>query len=180
MDLEIECRRLGKAEFDALRLAAQPRRRLLHVAPAVSKWSAAQHLQHALFHDIAAFKDVEAALAGRPRVETEEALSFAGHAVFTLDMIPRGGAESPEQFLPQSAPTRRELERLFADHRARRVKLYQARARVGVCPTRMPHFALGGMTSAEWIRFARIHLAHHVAIGRECVEAAAVDPKGTR
>ena len=172
MDLEIDCRRLGKAEFDALRLAAQPRRRLLHVAPSVSRWSAAQHLQHALFLDIAAFKDVEAALLGRPRIETQEGLTFAGHAVFTLDMIPRGGADAPEEFLPQAAPTRRELERLFADHRTRRVRLYQARARVAACPTRMPHFALGGMTSAEWIRFARIHLAHHVAIGRECAEAA--------
>ena len=32
---------------------------------------------------------------------------------------------------------------------------------------RLPHFALGPLTPAEWVRFARIHFEHHAAIAAE-------------
>ena len=35
------------------------------------------------------------------------------------------------------------------------------------CPARFAHFALGYMTSSEWVRFCALHSAHHLAVVRD-------------
>lgn len=150
-------------------MLAGPAQRLLRVAPAVSRWSAAQQIGHAVGVNVATFADIAAALAGAPRRTTEDGPTAAGAGILALGAIPRGVAESPSRFRPDPQPDLAALAQLVASHRSALAGLRGSAAAIAACPVRMPHFALGGMTAAEWTRFCRIHLAHHLAIADEAL-----------
>ena len=46
-------------------------------------------------------------------------------------------------------------------------------ADVASAPGRIPHLYLGELDAGEWLRFARLHAEHHLAITRDV--AAALD-----
>ena len=77
--------------------------------------------------------------------------------------FPRGVAKSP----PTADPTGRPRESLLPVLTGAIVAWRTVNDRateIPDCPARFEHFALGSMTSDEWVRFCVIHTAHHLDV----------------
>jgi hypothetical protein len=137
----------------------------------ISGWSCGEHAGHIAMvtHWIAA--GIEENLRNPTRDQTGE---WGEPTAWILEEggFPRGVAESPpevntlgrprEDFTP-ILPTAVEAWRSIADKSAS----------LPSCPARFPHFALGYMTSTEWVRFCALHTAHHLAVVRDLRGGAA-------
>lgn len=78
-------------------------------------------------------------------------------------------------------PRRRSAYRQAAQHEALSLPITYASWRsvrpasdiLSLCPARFAHFALGFMTSREWVRFCALHTAYHLAVVRDIRAGAA-------
>jgi len=76
-------------------------------------------------------------------------------------------ADTPEMLRPPAAVAAAEVRKMLGPL-AGRLGALSLRARdLATADRRLPHFALGPLTPAEWVRFARIHFEHHAAIAAE-------------
>ena len=50
-------------------------------------------------------------------------------------------------------------------------RLGAATERIAAAPNGIPHQALGILSAGEWVRFARMHTAHHLAILRRLIRS---------
>lgn len=145
---------------------AGPAERLYFTEEAVSKWSVAQHVHHLLrvVHGVAtrmqAIQDGES--GGEPA-----RLNAAGRLVMLLGRLPRGRARSPKYVLPDEAPDRDALQEFAAETRAAVERLEPHLGTLGDLDGGYKHPALGVLTAPQWLRFAGIHTAHHLAIIRD-------------
>lgn len=142
--------------------------------PAVSAWSAAQHLYHLALSTDLALRNV-AALA---RGEGARIVDSGGPNALALQVLaegryPRGRSEAPRMVRPGddvdpaflADEVRRSLEGLEG--------VAGLAAEIPGAPKRIPHHALGELDAAEWLRFAQLHARHHLEIVRDV--AAALD-----
>lgn len=136
-------------------------------SPGVSAWSALQHVDHAARATQSALSQVGRILAGDDACLPPGPLSPAAEAILRSESIPRGVAEAPRPTRPDPAPAPADVARRLGDLRAALRSADARAAEVAAAVGRLPHFALGPMTAAEWIRFARVHVEHHVRIARE-------------
>jgi hypothetical protein len=107
------------------------------------------------------------------RIKPDGSASLPGRLLLRAGAIPRGRAEAPEEALPAEAPlvedcraryeTALELLAAFAPH------LGTIRKWRGT----IPHPLLGDFQARDWLRFARIHTEHHLAIVDDILGVAA-------
>lgn len=177
-DLEIDV----FAELDALdetldrydglraRLGAREHAR----AAEVSGWSVAQHLFHIALATDLALRHVRALLDGKGRLVTMEgALGARAAAVLASERTERGVAQAPRIVQPGDAVNPEFLTNELRGARAASAALRGRAAEVRSAPGWIPHQELGPLNAAHWLRFARLHAAHHLAIADEVAAAVA-------
>ena len=134
----------------------------------VSGWSAAEHAFHLILACDLSFRNARSLALDKGRLVREpEDRNDEALAILAEGVIPRGEAEAPRFVQP---PPRIDLEllaTLTAEVREARTALAQDLAAVEAAPRAVPHQVLGDLTAPEWVRFARIHTAHHLTILRE-------------
>lgn len=136
---------------------------LFQTAPAISDWSPAQHLYHILGTNAMMLK--ASALLAHGAVDGEPAgLSDAGANVLSSGIIERGVATAPEKTVPPDSISREDLEASFARSYGKFESAAEA-LRDGAPEDRgLPHPMWGVLTSRQWLKAARVHCRHHLAI----------------
>jgi hypothetical protein len=69
--------------------------------------------------------------------------------------------------VPGESPPLEETARLFDDLRREVSALQSEAATLPALDGRIAHPLLGAFTASQWIRFARVHVDHHLAIVRD-------------
>lgn len=136
--------------------------------PSVSSWSVAQQVDHTL----RAARSMLAAAGslapeGAASAEARAArarLNMPGRMVLWLGRIPRGRGRAPPEVLPGDDPTREASGALLVEVRTRLEALVPRLQDLAHWPGALPHPALGRFAARHWMRFARIHTRHHLAL----------------
>ena len=143
-----------------------PPERLLGAGPG-SGWSPAQHLFHLSLANELSLKNAESLVAEkglliRPRAELAPGVAD----VLRRGRLPRG-AEAPRFVRPPAVVDLGLVGEIARGVRQSLTRLAGAAQRIADAPNGIPHQLLGVLSAAEWVRFARMHTAHHLAILRE-------------
>ena len=134
-------------------------------APSVSAWTCGEQAAHILLAARSMAHTIEGNLTDPQRGRTGEWVGYAG-GILERGVFPRGRARSPEPLDP-TGRTRDELVELAPGIEGRWEAIGSRLDEVRACPARSAHFALGWLSSSEWVRFCAIHTAHHLAIVRD-------------
>ena len=139
--------------------------------PEVSGWSCGEHAGHIAMVTAWIAAGIEENLRDHQR-DSEE--TWGEHTEWILNEgdFPRGAATSPPQVDPAGRPREDFLPVLPAAEEAW-ISIRRKVDSLPACPARFPHFALGYMTSTEWVRFCALHTAHHLAVVRDIRAGAA-------
>ena len=140
---------------------------LVRVDEKLSRWSAARHLQHlALVNDFI-FRTIVKISSGDESVVADGRPNRIGKLVLRTGWIPRGRGKAPDSVRP---PARIQVDEIratiagnldsFSSLAATVPELSRARGKVD-------HFVFGPLDARQWLRFAKIHTRHHVAIAKE-------------
>jgi hypothetical protein len=142
--------------------------RVAHVVPEISAWSIERHLYHAALSADLAFANVVALLEGKsPRIVMQGAPNELALRVFAAGGYPRGESQAPRAVWPPERPDPELLESELARNRES-VGALEGRAEgIARAEGLIPHRQLGELSAAEWLRFARLHTEHHLAIAQE-------------
>lgn len=131
----------------------------------MSGWSCGEQAGHLALVTNRIALGIEANLA-EPQRDTDGQWSEYTEGVLREGDFPRGVAQAPPRADLSGRPKEDFLPPL--DDAERRWDTLQARAEeIVACPARFEHFALGYMTSSEWVRFCALHSAHHLAVARD-------------
>lgn len=142
-----------------------PEERLYAVVPAVSTWSPAQHVQHAIIALRRIFAAVSELRAGSgDAVKPKGSPTLSGRALLLSGWIPRGRAQAPEFAVPDAIPSRAGMRERHDAACERFGELAANATTLRGVPGVIEHPILGGMSAVQWWRFARIHTEHHLAI----------------
>ena len=161
-----EYRRLQAVHEAARQRLDDPEARLQEARPEVSGWSPAQHLHHMALVNAAAVGQLCRWVHGE--VATQEGRpNAAGRLILWRGRLPRGRGRAPEAFHPDAAPDGDMLERALTESRSHLEALAPYLDVLRRCPGGVPHPVLGVLTAMQWLRFARIHAEHHLAIVRD-------------
>ena len=137
-------------------------------APEVSGWSVAQHLFHIALATDLALRHVRSLLDGKGRLVTlEGALGERAAAVLTSERTQRGVAQAPRIVQPGADVNPEFLTNELKGARAGAEGLRSRASEVLAAPGWIPHQELGTLNAAQWLRFARLHAHHHLAIAEE-------------
>lgn len=139
-------------------------------AEAVSGWSVGLHLEHLLLSDRAIVGWLERAAAGDASREPGGP-SWRGRLVLWTGFIPRGAGRAPDFTVPEGL-SRERVEEGFRRLRVRVDGLGARLPTLAAARATMRHPALGTFTSAQWLRFAGVHHAHHEKIIRDVLRAS--------
>lgn len=167
-DPQDEYRHLGQFYADVQTVLALPDAVLSRVNPAVSAWSSAQQLYHILRANGMMFKGIQLICHGHRMAENDGEPTPAGYRVLTHGFV-RGAGQAPDAVQPPDTVSREVLDESMA--RSAR-KYAETEAFLGQIPEatgRLPHHALGMLSALEWLRLARLHAEHHLAIIRDIV-----------
>lgn len=146
---------------------------LFRAHPAISGWTLAQHLFHVSLANELSLKNA-LALADRRGALIRPCGALAPEAADVLrrGRIPRGVAQAPRFVRPPPNLTCAAL-RDFAAASRRALELVRPRvSELASAPGCIPHQILGDLDACGWLRFARLHTAHHLRILRELPTAA--------
>ena len=158
--------RLGAQYGRLANYAALPAQELCRVQPECSKWSPAQHLFHLLLANELSLKNAESLVAQKGLlIRPFGSLAPRAEGIIARGRIPRGEAQSPRFVRPRDhvdldfvrdlvRSTKEQIDALDA-------------STVEAAPDCVPHQILGDLTATHWLRFARMHTAHHLVIVRE-------------
>jgi hypothetical protein len=143
---------------------------VLRATTPVSGWSALQHLFHLLLADELSLKNATSLVRGRGRLLTERGeLDPRARAFLERGRLPQGAA-APRIVVPPPHPDLSLVRAIHADA----VAALSAPELAGALPDGplgIPHQALGVLGAGEWLRFARMHSAHHLRIARAVLGA---------
>jgi hypothetical protein len=140
--------------------------RLLAVQPRRSGWSPAQHLFHLSLANELSLKNAESLVAEKGLlIRPRGALSPEVVAVLRRGRLPRG-AEAPRFVRPPAVVDLDLVREVALGVRQALDRLGPATERIAAAPHGIPHQILGVLSAGEWVRFARMHTAHHLAIVR--------------
>ncbi|HED66328.1 MAG TPA: DinB family protein [Planctomycetes bacterium] len=157
--------RLGELLAVAGKRLTAPPEDLLALAPTVSGWSPAQHLFHLVLACDLSFRNVSSLVRERGRlIRDPEERHAEGLGYLSAGKLPRGRAEAPRFVRP---PERIDFELLAELHREACeacAEFARDPAAVDRAPKAIPHQLLGDLSASEWLRFAEVHTAHHLAI----------------
>jgi len=155
-------------QYDRLeRLLALPAEELFQPVPAASGWSPAEHLFHLSFANEFSFKNVLALVA-------EEGLLIRplrsrppeGEEFLRRGRLPRG-VEAPRFVRPPRQLDPATLASFVTASRALLTTAAERADAIDRAPRGIPHQVLGDLEAPLWLRFARVHTAHHLGIVRE-------------
>lgn len=131
--------------------------------PSVSAWTPAQHVYHIARANASMLKAAQVLASGDADAE-EPNLKPAGRSILRRGTIPRGVANAPDVVRPpddvDDVTLRKSLVRSrqkFEDVRDLGDALLEAEGG-------LTHPLWGTLTASEWVRAARIHAEHHLAI----------------
>ena len=136
----------------------------------ISGWSCGEHAGHVTLvaHWIAT--GIQENLADRER-NTEGQWTDRAGPILEAGGFPRGVAEAPERVSPANR-SREDFLTVIPAAVSAWEGIRARSAALPYCPARFPHFALGYLTSSEWVRFCALHTAHHLAIVRDIRKGA--------
>jgi hypothetical protein len=144
----------------------------LRATTSVSGWSALQHLFHLLLADELSLKNATSLVRGRGRLLTERGpLDPRARILLERGRLPRG-TPAPRIVVPPPKPDRALVRAIHADAGAA-ASAPELAGELPDGPLGIPHQALGVLGAAEWLRFARMHSAHHLRIARAVLGAPA-------
>ena len=161
------------AELDAQleRLAevlALPEERLLAKATDVSGWCAGEHAFHQILACDLSFKNVIALVKDQGRLVREppaaDRRSDEALAILATGVIPRGVAEAPRFVTPPPRLDLALVKQILGEVSDQRARLATDIDALRAAPRAIPHQLLGDLSAVEWVRFARVHTAHHLVI----------------
>ena len=137
----------------------------------ISGWSCGEHAGHIAMvtHWIAG--GIEENLVD-PLRDADGQWSASAESILIAGDFPRGAAESPPEVNPLGRPREDFLLVLPAAVAAWEAVAGKAE-RLPACAARFRHFALGYLTSTEWVRLCALHTAHHLAVVRDLRGGAA-------
>jgi hypothetical protein len=136
----------------------------------VSGWSAEQHLAHVALANELVLRNLKSLVAGRGALVVEGGEPRAGvRELLEHGRLPRGAAQAPRMVRPPEVIERELLRQWLADGRRELAALDPRTIVPG--RLRVPHQLLGPLDAPEWMRFAVVHTAHHLAIAREVLLA---------
>lgn len=140
--------------------------------PAISGWSAEQHVAHLTLANELVLRNLKNLARGEGLlVQRGVRPSAEAAALLAAGAIPRGRAQSPRMVRPPEVVERELLLGWLADARRGYGALDPARLRDDdVC---VPHQLLGPLNGMHWMRFALVHTRHHLVIAREVLAASA-------
>jgi DinB superfamily len=141
-------------------------------APAVSKWSVKDHLEHLSIANGGIVSWIERARDGDPDLDTGGGPNLAGRIVLLLGAFPRGRGKAPERTLPRGTSAE-ELTAKFRGIGERVKALEGSLAQIQASRATRNHFAFGNLNAAQWLQFAVIHDNHHQKIIRDVLKASA-------
>ena len=138
------------------------------IAPAVSKWSVGEQIEHLLFVDARTCERISNPSPSN-QIEIKRA-SLLARLPVKLGFIPRGKVQAPEIAIPK---------KISKD--ALRVELALVVEKVGNLPRikqdlldsrdLIPHPRFGGLIRKEWLRFLEVHQHHHIKIIQDILRA---------
>lgn len=133
--------------------------------PEVSGWSALEHVAHVSLANELIVRNLHSLSSNQGALVQPTGEPVAGALeILERGVIPRGLAQSPRMVRPPTRIDRALLAEWMAgaeagfEHFAAQTELLER------APGRIPHQLLGPLTAAQWVRFARIHTLHHLAI----------------
>ena len=139
-------------------------------APAVSKWSVKDHLEHLSIVNGGIVSWIGRACDGDPKLDTGGGPSLAGRIVLLVGAFPRGRGKAPERTQPKGTSAE-ELAARFRGIREQVEGLEGSRAQLQASSATRNHFVFGDLNAAQWLRFAVIHDHHHQKVIRDVLEA---------
>ncbi len=143
------------------------------LAPDVSGWSVAHHVEHLVRVDRAIVDWIGDALANPDRWPAAGRPSRIGRMVLASGWIPRGQGRAPDFTRPEGRGIRELAADLAAlETRAERVEGRLEDVRALPCTRRHP--VLGEFRASEWLRFLAIHHRHHDRIIRDILRRAGI------
>jgi hypothetical protein len=133
--------------------------------PAVSGWSCGEHAGHITLASYWIADEIGRNLR-EPDRNVEGEWAEGARAVLEEGDIPLGAWTSPAGVHP-AGRQREDLLTLVSETQTVWRGMAAKASALADCPARFPHFALGYLTSTEWVRFCAIHTAHHLSIVRK-------------
>ena len=130
--------------------------------PSVSGWSCGQHAGHVVLIAVSIARQIERSLRD-PERNRDETTSPVAQRILSTGEIKRGVAQSPPEALPLTR-TREDFLALLPSTIDTWNGIRARAAEVSACQARLPHFALGHLSSGEWVRFCAVHTAHHLKV----------------
>lgn len=139
--------------------------------PEVSAWAPAQHLGHVALANERVLANLAALVAGQGLliVRGGEPHPLA-RQMLAAGQLPRGQAQAPRMVRPPEKFPAATLAQWLAEGEAAIRALDPAR--IVASELKIPHQLLGPLDAPEWLRFAVVHSAHHLAIVREILAVA--------
>ena len=168
IDLQEEYREIG-AFFDAVEpLLDWPDETLYRVAADVSAWSPAQQLYHVLRANGMMLKGIHLICHGHRMTDNEGEPNDMGRRVLAGGFA-RGLGKAPDAVVPPDEVSREALRDSWTRSRQKHIETEAFLPQVPAATGRIPHEFLGMLNGSEWLRLARLHSEHHLAIIRDIV-----------
>lgn len=171
-----ELRLIGKGYRRLEELARLDDPTLYRVEEEVSLWSIAEHLDHVGRVNISSFLAIDRLVAGReddPEVLHSGGPKLAMLPVLLFGRIPRGRAQAPERFFPAADVERESVRATLSESRKGLSRTAAKVAALAEARGRIAHPILGNLNARQWLRFVRIHTAHHIRIMDDILAASA-------
>ena len=131
----------------------------------VSSWSTHQHLYHLALATDLSLTNVASLVRGEGMLVVQGgATDPLAEEVLSKSTFPRGEAEAPRMVRPGSEVDGQLLEQEWSRNRETLSTLKGQVPAIEAAAEHIPHQTLGLMSAAQWLRFARLHLEHHLAI----------------
>jgi hypothetical protein len=141
------------------------------VVPAVSGWSAEQHLAHVALANELVLRNLASLARGTGALVVHGAESNPrALEVLASGNLPRGQAQAPRIVRPPERIQRELLDQWLADAREALARLDPRTLSAG--EPKIPHQLLGPLDAPGWARFGVVHTRHHLAIAREVLAAS--------
>ena len=159
-----------RAHLGSVSIALALPKDVLRKRTSASGWSALEHLFHITLANEMSLKNACNLIAerGRLRCELEELDPRA------IDILARGrlplGTQAPRFVAPPAEPDL-SLAREIHDDVCKAAEAPELAGELPCGPLGIPHQALGVLTASQWLRFARMHSAHHLRIVRAVLAA---------
>lgn len=170
IDLQVEYRALGIFYDEVATLLDEPDALVFKRNDAVSGWSTAQQLYHILRANGMMFKGIHLICQGHRIADNEGEPNKVGWWILENERFIRGKAKAPDNVVPPDEISREDLQNSLARSRKKYDETEAFLSAIPEATGRIPHTFMGFLNAAEWLRLARVHSQHHLAIIHDIVE----------